>query len=217
MTTSAEVPIKKTIVLADGGDRKLSHLPYRKGALHGVTSPIRSLQRTSDTFFAADRVLMTNFLAPQDWIEVRQSIALSHEQGLVWRWLQAHKRLIEYRSYQESIASASDVKAHKFWYATKNRILIALTLTEASIRNVKLSKREIGRRSNLSLPTVIEVLRDAAALGLIDEDNQLSKDSLDFISDKVVEIISSDEFRLLGEAIRSFHLSREVPVDPFNV
>jgi len=46
MTTSAEVPIKKNIVLADGGDRKLSHLPYRNGALHGV--------KISDTFFAAD-------------------------------------------------------------------------------------------------------------------------------------------------------------------
>ena len=46
ITTSAEVPIKKNIVLADGGDRKLSHLPYRNGALHGV--------KISDTFFAAD-------------------------------------------------------------------------------------------------------------------------------------------------------------------
>lgn len=147
---------------------------------------------------------------------MRRKIASSSSQGLVWRWLKAHRKLLDFRVVQEQAAHVSSNPPHKFWYGTKNRILIALTLTEACIQEIQLSKREIARRSNVSLPTVLNVLNDAYDLGFIDINNKLSKESLDLSFEKIIELNSSKEFKLLGEAIRTYHISQETPVDPFD-
>jgi hypothetical protein len=147
---------------------------------------------------------------------MRRLVAGSSAQGLIFRWVRAHRFLNDFRSNEGKISPQISDPVHKFWYGTRPRVLVSLVLMEASLADERLSKREIARRSHVSLPTVIGILKDGVAQNLIDEKYNLSKESVDLISEKILEVTGSQEFRLLAEAVRTYHLSREVPVDPFS-
>jgi len=156
-----------------------------------------------------------HFFSPEDWVKVRELGVKSAAQGLIYRWVKAHRALYNFRSEQAEKSSTLTPEL-RFWYGTRSRVLLALVLIEASLNDERLSRREISRRSHVSLPTVIENLEAAKDKGFIDDRDRLTSESEELIGEKILELISKEEFRLLAEAIRSYHLSKEVPVDPFS-
>lgn len=143
-------------------------------------------------------------------LDARSTIAW----GAVYRWLEAHERILKFRGENEVLSRQSQSEAERFWYFKSSRIMIALTITRCHMQNVIPSRHAIARRTGISWHTVQRVLEDAEARGLIDDQCRPSQETVELIINKVWELINSDEILQLGFNLINLVQLRNLPAAP---
>ena len=143
-------------------------------------------------------------------LDARETIAW----GAVYRWLEAHERILKFRGENEVLSRQSQSEAERFWYFKSSRIMIALTITRCHMQNVIPSRHAIARRTGISWHTVQRVLEDAEARGLIDDQCRPSHETVELIINKVWELINSDEILQLGFNLVNLVQLRHLPAAP---
>ena len=146
----------------------------------------------------------------REWIRARRISRKANQLGLVYRWIKLHQLCQTDGIYK----TPHNFGPQSFWFKNQTRLAVLFTILEANFENKTLSKRAVSRNSNVSIPTTLSILSDAIDLGLIDDSHQMAQGDLRKIMFVIIDFLSTDEFFLFGEAIRSYHISQQLPIDP---
>ena len=128
------------------------------------------------------------------WIEARRITREQVENSLVLRWLDAHEHLMQFRRDKENAAPDKHDDADRFWYGTKNRIVLGLAVVNAHLRDETPSRSEFARRTAISVQTVINTLNDAQALGFVDEDDRPDDRTRKLMRQRILDVVDNDAF-----------------------
>lgn len=136
----------------------------------------------------------SDFYDQETWIEARRITREQVENSLVLRWLDAHEHLMQFRRDKENSAADGLDDADRFWYGTKNRIVLGLAVVNAYLHDETPSRSEFARRTAISVQTVINTLNDAQALGFVDESDRPDDRTRKLMRQRILDVIDNDAF-----------------------
>lgn len=136
----------------------------------------------------------SDFYDQETWIEARRITREQVENSLVLRWLDAHEHLMQFRRDKENSAADGLDDADRFWYGTKNRIVLGLAVVNAYLHDETPSRSEFARRTAISVQTVINTLNDAQAFGFVDESDRPDDRTRKLMRQRILDVIDNDAF-----------------------
>jgi hypothetical protein len=135
-----------------------------------------------------------DFYDLETWIEARRITREQVSNSLVMRWLDAHEHLMQFRRDKENAAADKHEDADRFWYGTKNRIVLGLAVVNAWLHEETPSRSEFARRTAISVQTVINTLNDAQALGFVDDEDRPDERTRKLMRERIIEVVDHQTF-----------------------
>ena len=157
---------------------------------------------------------------PQDfddlntWIEKREITREQIQNTIVLRWLDTHEHIMQFRRENENAAPDQYDDADRFWYGTKNRIVLGLALVNAHLHGETPSRSEFARRTAISVQTVINTLNDAHQLGFVDDEDHPDKRTRVLMRARILEMIDHHTFASFAAALSFYRAIDRDEINP---
>lgn len=148
------------------------------------------------------------------WIEKRQMSREQIENTIVLRWLDTHEHIMQFRRDKENSAPDKHNEADRFWYGTKNRIVLGLALVNAHLHGETPSRSEFARRTAISVQTVINTLNDAHQLGFVDDKDHPDKRTRVLMRARILEMVNHRTFASFAAALSFYRAIDREEIDP---
>ena len=148
------------------------------------------------------------------WIEKRLVTREQIENAIVLRWLNAHEHMMQYRRDKENKAPDQNDEADRFWYGTKNRIVLGLALVNAHLHGETPSRSEFARRTAISVQTVINTLNDAHQLGFVDDADSPDKRTRVLMRARILELVDHHTFASFAAGLSFYRAMDREEIDP---
>ena len=148
------------------------------------------------------------------WIEKRQVTREQIENTIVLRWLNAHEYMMQYRRDKENQAPDQHDEADRFWYGTKNRIVLGLALVNAYLHGETPSRSEFARRTAISVQTVINTFNDAQQLGFLDDADSPDKRTRVLMRARILELVDHHTFASFAAALSFYRAIDREEINP---
>jgi len=155
-----------------------------------------------------------DFYDRETWIEARQITREQVENSLVLRWIDAHQHILSFRRNAEQDAEARKDDAHRFWYGTKNRIVLVLAIVGAHLHGEAPSRSELARRTGMSVQTVINCLNDAQHLGFVDDNDLPDERTRKLVRQRVLDMVDDLTFERFAVALQFYRQAARNNLDP---
>jgi hypothetical protein len=148
------------------------------------------------------------------WIEKRQVTRDQVSNSLVMRWLDAHEHLMQFRRDKENAAPDGNDDADRFWYGTKNRIVLGLAVVNAYLHGQTPSRSEFARRTAISVQTVINTLNDAHQLGFVDDEDHPDKRTRILMRKRILDVVNHETFAAFAANLTFYRQIDRSEIDP---
>jgi hypothetical protein len=148
------------------------------------------------------------------WIAKRQVTREQIENSLVLRWLDTHEHIMQFRRDKENSAPDKHDETDRFWYGTKNRIVLGLALVNAYLHGETPSRSEFARRTAISVQTVINTFNDAQQLGFIDEKDCPDKRTRVLMRARILEMVNHHTFASFAAGLSFYRAIDREEINP---
>jgi hypothetical protein len=150
----------------------------------------------------------------ETWIEKRQVTRDQVENTIVLRWLDTHEHIMQFRRDKENSAPDKHDETDRFWYGTKNRIVLGLALVNAHLHGETPSRSEFARRTAISVQTVINTFNDAQQLGFIDDKDRPDKRTRVLMRARILEMVNHHTFASFAAGLSFYRAIDREEINP---